>query len=139
MLPKDCVFSSLSRYMIEPRTTSVIPKLHEVEPSSTIKFFLSSIFHCTKGRFITFGSPEICEKYVHKSNTNSFFALSRLNNSTESSECPSPDEFSSHERQRLLAERGRAFTSPNITEHLLRSRTTSERSEEKDQVKPKAF
>ena len=68
-----------------------------------------------------------------------FFALSRLNNSTESSECPSPDEFSSHERQRLLAERGRAFTSPNITEHLLRSRTTSERSEEKDQVKPKAF
>lgn len=60
----------------------------------------------------------------------------RLNNSTESSECPSPDEFSSDERQRLLAQRGRAFTSPNITEHLLRSRTTSERSEEKDQVMP---
>ena len=58
----------------------------------------------------------------------------RLNNSTESSESPSPDELSLLERQRLLAERGRAFTSPNIGEHFQRSRTTSERAEETDQV-----
>ena len=106
---------------------------------------------CSKGRFITLGSPEIRKyvctyqlfiafidvknMYVHKLNTSNFFPISRLNNSTESSECPSPDEISPHERQRLLVQRGRAFTSPNITEHL-RSRTTSERSEEKDQVSP---